>query len=253
MEGIKSIKEILAVLKKRLLLILLVSLGAGIVSGLYTHYTVTPIYKTSSQLLVNKNIKGEDTVVDVSDLDVRSNLDIIDTYIVIIKNPVILDDVVSKLNLPITAEQLSSQIEIVKQSATQVVSVTVTDSNPERAANIANTTVQTFLEKLPQLMKVNNVQVLNEAQQPQSPISPNLIVNVTIATALGVIVGVGLVLLFEFLDTTVRTKADLERLNIKVVGTLSSITEKDRLPHSFMESLRAERGSINVTTSETEI
>lgn len=253
MEGIKSIKEILAVLKKRFLLILLVSFGAGIISGLYTHFTVTPLYQTNSQLLVNKNIKGEDTVVDVSELDVRSNLDIIDTYIVIIKNPVILNDVVEKLGLPISAEQLSSQIEIIKQSATQVVTVTVTDSNPERAAMIANTTVQTFLEKLPQLMKVNNVQILNEAKQPESPISPNLTVNVLIAVALGLVVGVGLVLLFEFLDTTVRTKSDLERLNIKVVGTLSNITEKDRLPHSFMESLRAERGSINVTTSETEI
>ncbi|MGV3240718.1 Wzz/FepE/Etk N-terminal domain-containing protein, partial [Streptococcus hyovaginalis] len=53
MEGIKSVKEILAILKKRMLLIMMVSIGAGIVSGLYTNYKITPLYQSSSQLLVN--------------------------------------------------------------------------------------------------------------------------------------------------------------------------------------------------------
>ncbi|MCF2649164.1 MULTISPECIES: YveK family protein [Bacillaceae] len=249
MEGIKSIKEILAILKKRLLLILMVSIGAGIVSGLYTNYKITPLYQSSSQLLVNKNIEK---VVDVSELDVRSNMDLIDTYIVIIRNPVILNDVVEKLQLPITGEQLSSQIQVAKQDSTQVLNVTTTDTDPERAAEITNTTVNTFLEKLPSLMKVNNVQIMNEAKENSNPISPNMMVNVGIAVALGAIIGIGLVLLFAFLDTTVRSKADLEKLNIKVVGTLSTIYERDRIPHSLMQSLKAERRSLNVTTTKTE-
>lgn len=250
MEGIKSVKEILAILKKRMLLIMIVSIGAGIVSGLYTNYKITPLYQSSSQLLVNKNIEK---VVDVSELDVRSNMDLIDTYIVIIRNPVILNDVVEKLQLPITAEQLSSQIQVAKQDSTQVLNVTTTDTNPERAAKITNTTITTFLEKLPSLMKVNNVQIMNEAIVNEKPISPSITVNIGIAVALGGIMGVGLVLLFAFLDTTVRSKSDLEKLNIKVVGTLSAISEKDRIPQSLMESLKAERRSLNVTTTETEI
>lgn len=182
MEGIKSVKEILAILKKRMLLIMMVSIGAGIVSGLYTNYKITPLYQSSSQLLVNKNIEK---VVDVSELDVRSNMDLIDTYIVIIRNPVILNDVVEKLQLPITAEQLSSQIQVAKQDSTQVLNVTTTDTNPERAAKITNTTITTFLEKLPSLMKVNNVQIMNEAIVNEKPISPSITVNIAIAVALG--------------------------------------------------------------------
>ena len=36
MDGIKSFKEIMFALKRKLFLILIVSLGAGVVSGLYT-------------------------------------------------------------------------------------------------------------------------------------------------------------------------------------------------------------------------
>ncbi|KAB7671738.1 YveK family protein [Bacillus sp. B1-b2] len=249
MEGIKSIKEIFTVLKKRLLLIILVSLGTGAISGLFTYYTVEPVYQTSSQLLVAKTMAE---IGDVSDLDIRSNMDLIDTYIVIMRNPVILNDVVEKLELPISAEALSGQINVSKLDSTQVITITTKDTNPERAAAITNTTVQTFLEKLPSLMKVNNVQVMNDAKVNTNSISPNIVVNIGIAIALGAIIGVGLVLLFEFLDTTVKSKADLERLNIKVVGNLASISDKDRLPHSFMESLRTERSSINVATTKTE-
>lgn len=245
MDGIKSFKEIMLALKRKLFLILLVSLGAGVVSGLYTYYTVTPLYEASSQFLVNKKTvaDGQGKVMDVSELDIKSNLEVINTYSVILKNPVILQEVVDKLNLTLTPEQLSTRLQVAISDSSQVVTLIATDVNPERAAEIANTTIQTFKEKLPQLMQVDNISILNEAKSNNNPVSPNIKVNVAMAIALGAIVGIGLVLLFEFLDTTIRSKEDIERLDIEVIGVISSVVEKDRLPQSFIQSLE-ERGTV---------
>lgn len=252
MDGIKSFKEIIAALKKRLLLIILVSIGSGAVSGLYTYYTVSPLYEASSQFLVNKKlvIEGKGQVVDVSELDIRSNLEIINTYSVIIRNPVILEDVINKLNLSMSAEQLSGRLQVTSSEESQVVTLTATHTDPEIAADIVNTTIMIFKEKIPQLMQVDNVSVLNEAVPNELPIGPNIKVNIGIAAALGAILGVGLVLLFEFLDTTVRSKSDLERLDINVVGTISTIGEKDRLPNTFIESI-VERREQHATSKAT--
>lgn len=248
MEGIKSVKEIISVLKKRLLLIIFVSIGTGAISGFFTYYTVAPKYQTSSDLLVAKvgDVEG------VGDLDIRTNMDLIDTYVRLIGNPVILNEVIKELNLSMSSGQLSGHINVANQDSTQILTITTTDTDPERAALITNTVANVFLEKLPELMQINNVKILNEATVNSSPISPDIAVNIGIAVALGAIIGIGLVLLFEFLDTTVRTKADIERINIKVIGTLSNISDKDRLPQSFMDSLKSDRRQLNVTSTKTE-
>ncbi len=248
MEGIKSVKEIISVLKKRLLLIIFVSIGTGAISGFFTYYTVAPKYQTSSDLLVAKvgDVEG------VGDLDIRTNMDLIDTYVRLIGNPVILNEVIKELNLSMSSGQLSGHINVANQDSTQILTITTTDTDPERAALITNTVANVFLEKLPELMQINNVKILNEATVNSSPISPDIAVNIGIAVALGAIIGIGLVLLFEFLDTTVRTKTDIERINIKVIGTLSNISDKDRLPQSFMDSLKSDRRQLNVTSTKTE-
>ena len=193
-------------------------------------------------------VDGQEKVVDVSELDIKSNLEVINTYNVIIKNPVILQDVVDKLDLTMTPEQLSTRLQVVNSDSSQVVTLIATDVNPERAAEIANTTIQIFKEKLTQLLQVDKISVINEAKATSYPVSPNIEENVAIAIALGAIVGIGLVLLFEFLDTTIRSKEDIERLDIEVIGTISSVVEKDRLPESFIESLE-ERGTVYATST----
>ena len=54
MEETISLKEIFEVLKKRLMLILLITLIATATSGVVSYFLLTPIYQTSTQILVNQ-------------------------------------------------------------------------------------------------------------------------------------------------------------------------------------------------------
>lgn len=69
----------------------------------------------------------------------------------------------------------------------------------------------------------NNVRVLDRALAPKAPFRPNLQINLLAALLLGLLVGVGLIVLLELLDTTVKNQADVERLKLPFLGLLPQI------------------------------
>lgn len=72
----------------------------------------------------------------------------INTYSVIIKSPAILGKVIGELDLGQSVDQLSEKITINSQENSQVFSLTVQDSNPTKAVEIANTVSETFQKEI---------------------------------------------------------------------------------------------------------
>lgn len=228
MEETISLKEIFEVIKKRLLLIIALMLGAAIIAAVISYFVLTPTYQNSSQFIVNQS--NPDPETQFTQTDLRTNVELINTYNVIIKSPAILDTVSDELNLGMTSGQLSEKIQVASAENSQVVTVTATDPDPTRAAEIANTTVEVFQEEIPEIMNVDNVSILSEAQLSENPapVAPNPILNIAIAIVLGAMVGVGLAFLLEYLDNTIKSEEDIEKkLNIPVLGVISHIDDKD--------------------------
>ena len=253
MEETISLKEIFEVLKKRLVMIIMLTLGAALVSGLVTHFVITPTYQSSSQFIVNQKT-SEDNSVSVN--DIRSNVEIINTYNVIIKSSRILDQVVDDLDLTISSGALSNKISVANAQNSQVVTVTATDPDPEIAMAITNTTVEVFQENIYELMNVDNVSVLSEAVLPANPqpVSPNLTLNIAIALVLGGMVGVGLAFLLEYIDNTIKTEVDIEtKLELPVLGVISHVGEKDIAPTNIVQTKhsRRERGDFSGEAKKT--
>ncbi|MGP4060965.1 YveK family protein [Halobacillus sp. H74] len=229
MEETISLKEIFEVLKKRIWLILGLAAGAAIISAAITLFVLTPTYEASTQFIVNQSQEqSENSPYDIN--DIKTNVELINTYNVIIQSPRILDAVVEELELNMTSGDLSNKLQVANAEQSQVVNVTVTDPDPQRAAEIANTTVNVFKEEIPQLMSVDNVNVLSSANvgSNPSPVSPNTVLNIAIALVVGLMVGVGIAFLLEYLDNTIKSETDIEEsLGMPVLGVVSTITEND--------------------------
>lgn len=245
MEETISLRELFQTLKKRLSLIIIITILATTVSGLVSFFLLTPIYQTSTQLLVNQSGNNEQAMYNVN--DIRTNLELINTYNVIIKSPRILELVQEELNLDRSVGSLNSQIQVSSQQNSQVLAITVQDENPAMAVNIANTVANVFQRELPEIMNVDNVSVLAAAQLAEnpSPIKPRPALNMAIALVVGLMIGVGLAFLLEYLDNTIKTEQDVEKLlELPVLGAIPVMTENDQRG----ESARENRGS---TRSET--
>lgn len=242
MEETISLKELFHILKKRLAMILVIAFGAAIVSAIISFFFMTPIYQSSTQILVNQK-KQEGAMIQAG--EVQTNIQLTNTYKVIIKSPVILDQVNEKLNLNMTAQALAGKINVTNEKDSQVISVTVDDKEPNVSRDIANTTAEVFKSEVAKIMSIDNVTVLSRAEvtENQSPIKPAPMLNVIIAFIVGLMAAIGLAFLLEYLDNTVKKEEDVEKLlGLPVLGIVARMDEETTNLKSHAPSSRKVRG-----------
>jgi polysaccharide biosynthesis transport protein len=79
---------------------------------------------------------------------------------------------------------------------------------------------------LARMMRVNNILIVDAAEDPGGPIRPRTLVNVGIGVLAGLILGLGLMWTREILDNSVKTPQDLEeQLGVTFLGLLPEIAD----------------------------
>ncbi|UYP06678.1 YveK family protein [Priestia megaterium] len=226
MEETISLRDLFAVLRKRLWLIVLITIIAATVSAVISFFVLTPVYESKTQILVNQAKSDEQLLYNTQ--AVQTNVQLINTYNDIIKSPAILDKVIKELKLDRSAASLSGQIQVTSAQNSQVAQIVVQDTSAKRATDIANTTASVFQKEVPKIMNVDNVKVLSKATvgESSSPVKPQPLLNVAIAIVVGLMVGIGLSFLLEYLDNTVKTEQDIENLlELPVMGVVTTIKD----------------------------
>lgn len=222
-----GLKKLLETFRRRLWLIVLLTVGAGLVSGLVSYFYLKPVYEASTQILVNQKNDNQNLY---NQNQIQTDVQLINTYNVIIKSPVILDEVVKELNLKVTTDQLNQKITVVSETNSQVINLSVQDTNPGQAAQIANKIAGVFQTKVPKIMNVDNVSILAKAAAlpHQAPVKPKKTINIVIGLVVGLLAGAGISLLLEYLDHTVKTDQEIEQLlGLPVLGVIGTIAESN--------------------------
>jgi len=108
---------------------------------------------------------------------------------------------------------------------------------------------------------INNITVVDKAKVPKFPIKPNLILNLMIAIVAGLAAGIGLALLLEHLDDTIKLPEDMEKLlGLPVLGIIPAtkaadntelaLTENADPRSAFAEAYRSLRTTLQFSTPE---
>ncbi|WAA09709.1 YveK family protein [Fervidibacillus albus] len=225
MEETISLKELFETIRKRMNLIFILTFAAATISAIASYFFITPVYQVSTQLLVNRQ---ETETYNTS--EIQTNLQLINTYNVIITSPRILDIVADELDLGLTATELKEKISVESEQNSQVVNLSVEDPDPNKAALIANKIAEVFQNEIAKIMKVDNVSILSQAEVADNiaPVKPKPMLNIAIAIVVGLMVGVGLAFLLEYLDNTIKTEQDIEHyLDLPVLGVVSNFDPTD--------------------------
>ncbi|MNZ95999.1 Capsular polysaccharide type 8 biosynthesis protein cap8A [compost metagenome] len=133
-------------------------------------------------------------------------------------------------DLGVTYGELIGKVSVSSVNETQVMSISVRDDSYEKAAKIANAVAVVFTKAVPELMKVDNVSILDQADPSESygPISPNPKMNIAVAFMLALMVGIAISFLLDYLDDTIKTEEDVEALlGVPVLSSIPSFNEKD--------------------------
>lgn len=234
MEEEISLVELFGILKKHIRVVILTTVLTAVIAAIYTFFLVTPKYQSSTEMLVSHS--SDSTTQNVTQQDINTSIQLINTYSDIIRNNVILDPVIEELNLDMTPKELRENISVQTENNSQVFSIQVQNENPYQASEIANTTADFFQEEIYEIMNVDNVTVISSAVPNVNPVSPNNLLNIIIGVLLGGMIGVGIIFVYELTDNTVKSADYVEEatgwpsLGQVTVFTKDDLTVRTPLP-----------------------
>jgi capsular exopolysaccharide synthesis family protein len=224
------------------LLAVLGALGAGTYSVLQT-----PVYQARAQLFVSTNSQG--TLADLT----QGNTFMqgrIKSYTDLLTSPRVLQPVIEQLSLGIPPSELAARISATSPLDTFLIEVTVSDTSPARAADIANsisTHFPVFVNTLEtpdrQTASPVKVTVTRAAVTPTAPVSPRKSLNLALGLLVGLGLGVGAAVLRDSLDRTVSSRSQVREISrapvLGSVGDDPEVTNKPLITHDAF-SPRAE-------------
>lgn len=186
--------------------ILLSMILCGLAAFFCTRFLVTPLYQSSALMYVN-NSAVSSTSVSLADLSASQTL--VDTYIVILKTRLTLNEVIEQVGLEYTYEELRDMISATSINSTGIFEITVTSPDPAEAERVANTIVQVLPEKISGIVDGSSARTVDFAVQPTRKSSPNVTRNVAVGCVIGMILSCVAITVLELLDEKIRDEAYL--------------------------------------------
>ncbi|MGN1023861.1 MAG: YveK family protein [Lachnospiraceae bacterium] len=191
-------------------LILIVGVAAGLVGYSIARFVLPKEYESTTSIYVLDRNNGDSTTY--SDLQVSSQLTA--DYRELIKSRYVIEKVIQDLNLDqegYTFESLSGAIEVTSPDNTHILVVTVTDTDPQRAQAICNDVREVAAEHIQNVMKIDAVNVVDEANLPDEMSAPSYSRWTVGGAVIGILV-VAIVIIVRFIaDDTIKTTEDVER------------------------------------------
>jgi capsular polysaccharide biosynthesis protein len=172
----------------RIWMILLVMLLCGSLLFSYAAFYITPMYRANVLMYVNNSsFSVGATSISFSSSQISAAKSLVETYLVILKARMTLDEVIRVGGLDCSYESLSGMISAESVNDTEVFSVAVTCADPYEAEHIANTIAQVLPDKIASVVEGSSVRIVDYAVIPSRKVSPN----VTMYTLLGLMAGFG--------------------------------------------------------------
>ena len=243
--------------QQHILSILIWTIGLGIVGFGLAEFVIQPKYTSTAQILVNqKRDKDPNAMYNAQQADVQ----MINTYKVIITSPVVLNDASDYLANPVkvvkkavpakyivnldgvrrkvrdaqpavtersgksydfSAKKLNKMVKVQTQQNSQVFSLTATADTPAQAKAVVNAVANSFKKKIPKIMNVNNVTIVSKGANGVKS-SPNTKLFTVVGLVLGFIISIAIIIIRDAMNTSVRDDDYLtDELGLTNLGTVT--------------------------------
>ncbi len=212
------------------------SLLAAVIISLLT----TPLYQASTRLFVSTSAGS--SLSDVYQGN-RFSQERVVSYAELIEGETLAQRTIDKLGLDASAKDLQANVKASAKADTVLINVDVLDKSPVRARDIANTLSDEFVAMVRELETPENgarpdarVVVEQRATIPDHAVVPKTARNIGMGLVLGVVLGVGLALIRDLLDNTVKSRETLEQLTgAGIVGSIPLDKERRRQAAIFFD------------------
>lgn len=192
---------------RRFWIVLIAMLLCGSLLLSYAAFFVTPLYESSVLMYVNNSSFSVGAAkFSISSSEISAARSLVETYLVILKTRMTLNDVISLSGLDCTWEELSDMISAGSVNNTEVFSVTVRSDDPYEAERIANTIARVLPDKIASVVEGSSVRIVDYAVVPSERVSPSLGMYTLAGLAVGMVISCGAIAIREIVDDRIRSE-----------------------------------------------
>ena len=215
-----DLKELFNIFWSKKLFIIMVTLTFAVLGLYYGKKIVIPDYKSTVTLVLTKSNNTETSTITQS--EVTLNQQLVATYTELIKTNNILRQVINNLQYTdITEEDLRKNVEVQLVSTTQLIEVSVKNTDNIKAKELTNEIVKVFIEKTKEIYKLENILMVDEAKIEEEPYNVNYKKDILIFAGIGFILAAGIVYIKSLFDTTIKNNEEVEKkLGLAVLASI---------------------------------
>ncbi|KMY51023.1 YveK family protein [Peribacillus loiseleuriae] len=222
-----KIKDLIQILKKRFLIIILTTLCIIGVIFISSMYIMKPTYQYSTQILAGSlSMDSKDTSIN----KVQENRQLALSYMDTIKSPTIMIAVKEELHLTRSNYELLKQVSVTNRDNSQIITISVKDSNPELANAIAQSVAKQSINRFKNFANVNQINILNDSNvlDDAELLFPKPKFVIAISIVIGFFSGIALALMREHLDDATYSDCELDRLGLPLLGRVNLNTKRKK-------------------------
>jgi succinoglycan biosynthesis transport protein ExoP len=247
--AVVELRDYLRILQKSWILIaVFLFIGLGAAAG----YSIlqTPKYSSSAKVFVSTS--GGSTVSELQQGNTFTQQRV-KTYADLTTTPIVLLPVIADLGLDLSSGELASMVTASAPLDTTLIEISVTNEDPALSARIATSVSESLTTAVENIETPSGdgggvspvkLTLVQHAEVPQTPVSPNVPLNIALGTLVGLAIGLGLAVLREALDNRIRNARDVEQItDVPILGGIvfdAKASERPLIVHDDPRSPRAE-------------
>ena len=199
-------------------------------TGLYVMTYVTPIYQATSKIY----IAGSEATISLSDIQLGSSL--ATDYQEAFSIWHVHEMVDTRLGLDYSYDKLADMVSVYSPSGSHILYINIKSADPEEAKLLADTYAEVVQDFIAEKMELRRPQLIQVAETPTRPISPNIKSSIITAFLVGGLLAAAFIIFLYLLDDKIRTSDDIEKTTgLATLGILMKQEQKNK------DSLNADR------------
>lgn len=207
-------------------LLAVVGLVTAAIAFSYSAFILTPMYSSTTRVYILSKQGNDDNKMTYSDTQLANN--ITKDFKEMIKSRTVVERVITNLNLNESYNSLSGRITVSNATDTRVVGITVKDADPKRAQMLANAIRDVAAEHIREVMDLEAVNIVDDANLPDSPSEPSKRKYTLIGFLIGVVGCAAVLILRFYLDDSIKTSEDIEKyLGLSTLASIPVFESED--------------------------
>lgn len=217
-----TLLELFQLLKNHLKLVIALPIIFALVTAVGSWIFLANTYTANVSMYVLANSSETQSNTSLS-TDLSASQMITNDVSELIQSERVLNQAANQLGMS-ESELKGYDIKVTSSATTRLITISVTGDTPNSAAAIANGIADTTNSVAQEIMNIEAVNVIDQAEVPTSPSGPPRTMYTAVAFLAGIFVAVAIVVLMDMINTRIRKPEEIEELlDIPVIGRIPVI------------------------------